>query len=383
MGTDMTDVFGIADILVSHALRAHAGSIAIIAYYGSYAQGTASETSDLDLFYIPDPGEARTLCSQFIIDGLPYDFWPVSWRMAEEIANARSSRPWAVSASLIAAAKVLYHRSPADLARFTGLQARIHELTQPESRPFMVERALHAFREVSFHAGQMRLALAREDEAGLYWAGRNLAHAAVNCLALVNQTYFARGWGTNFSQILELPCQPPSFEPLLRAILLPENREGMLAAAEELGRAVRRILAEAQTDVTAPESPQEVFRDFYFFVFEYANKVVSACQRRDVMAATAAACQMQEQICQLMNKVDRGFFGSEFNLLGEYGGGYRKAGFPDLIGPASRGDLAALEEGARQLDAAVRAWLESHAVDLGILSSTEELHRFLNNRDPA
>ena len=50
----MSDVFEIAEILVSHAVRAHQDEIAIIAYYGSYAKGLASPTSDLDIFYIPD-----------------------------------------------------------------------------------------------------------------------------------------------------------------------------------------------------------------------------------------------------------------------------------------------------------------------------------------
>jgi len=141
----MPDVFKIAEILVSHAVRAHKDEVAIIAYCGSYAKGTASPTSDLDVYYIPDEGKAKSLSSQFIIDGLPYDFWAVPWKFAEDIANARSRRPWAVAASLIADTKVLYHRSQEDLDRFNALKARIKELTRPESRKIMVERKTHFF----------------------------------------------------------------------------------------------------------------------------------------------------------------------------------------------------------------------------------------------
>ena len=66
----MADVFRIAEILVSHAVRVHRDEVAIIAYYGSYAKGLASPTSDLDIFYIPHEGKAESLSSQFVLDGL-------------------------------------------------------------------------------------------------------------------------------------------------------------------------------------------------------------------------------------------------------------------------------------------------------------------------
>jgi lysophospholipase L1-like esterase len=86
------DVSRIADILVAHAQRVHLGETGIIVYYGSHAKGPASLTSDLDILYIPDEVKARSLCTQCILDGLPYFFWPVSWRMAHDIATASSHR---------------------------------------------------------------------------------------------------------------------------------------------------------------------------------------------------------------------------------------------------------------------------------------------------
>jgi len=378
----MPDVFEIADILVSHAVRAHGDDIAIIAYYGSYARDVASSTSDLDLFYIPDEGKARALCSQFVIDGLPYDFWPVSWKLAEDIANARSKRPWAVSASLIADAKVLYHRSQPDLDRFNGLQARIAELTRPESRAIMVEKGLEAFKETLFQLGQIRLALDGDDAAGTRWAGQQFVNSAANCLALVNQMYFTKGLGANLHQILELEQKPNGLEDMIRAIVLSQDTDSMLGAADRLAKEVRDILLAAQASISAPSDAKEVFKDFYFYIVEYGHKVLSACENADVMAAGFAAFQMQEQICQLMNKVDKGFWSADFNLLGEYAGAYERAGFPDLLEPASQGDLVALAKRVRRLDERAREWFESHSIALNVLSGKEELRRFLNQRDP-
>ena len=75
--------------------------------------------------------------------------------------------------------------------------------------------------------------------------------------------------------------------------------------------------------------------------------------------------------------------GEDFNLLGEYAGAYEKAGFPNLLESASRGDLAALAGQARRLDEKVREWLTGRSIALNVLDDEEDLRRFLNQRDPA
>jgi hypothetical protein len=378
----MHDVFEVADILVSHATADYGDEIGIIVYCGSYAKGTATATSDLDLYYIPDEGKAASLASTFVIDGLPYDFWGPPWKMLEEIANARSRRPWAVSASLVADTKVLYARSQEDLARFNALKARIQELIQPESRGYMVERALDEFRTTLFQLGQMRLANTAGDMPGLHWAGWKFASSAVNCLALVNQVYFSKGWGSNIAQILQMAQKPDDLEALLNGILQPVGPVEILANADRLASEVRAILRAAQDSLAEPSPPQEIFKDFYYYVHEYKNKVLGACQKSDVLAASSAAFHLQELICVLMNKVEAGFYGVDFNLLGEYLGGYQKAGFPDLLEPASTGDLETLTVRVDLLDTKIKNWFEQYSIDLNILKSTAELKDFLYERDP-
>lgn len=374
----MHDVFEVAEILVEHAVETYGGLIAIIAYYGSYAKGRATPASDLDLFYIPDEGQAGALSSQFVLDGLPYDFWPISWIFAEELADARSGRPWAVSASLIADARVLHHRSPADLARFESLQERIAALTRPECRGEMVARALEAFKEVLFEWGQLRLAVNGESAAEVSLEAHKFLYAVVNCLALLNQSYFSRGWGANWPEVFALPQQPPGFEGRVERLLASQEDEQLLSEAEGLIGDLRALLLEAQAAIAQPKEPAQVFANLYPFVFEYVQKVLAACERGKVRAARSAAFQLQEELSRAMNEVDRGFYGAAVNLLGEVDRGYREAGFPDLFEPALRGDLDALARQVHRLDERVRAWLESHDVAFNVLESREALQRFLD-----
>jgi len=387
-GGQMTDVFKIADILVSHAVRVHGDEVALIVYYGSYASGKATSTSDLDIYYVPDDGKAESLSTTFVIGDLPYDFECLPWKVLENIANAKSRNHWAVSASMIADAKVLYCRSDADLERFNALKARIAELTRPESRGYMVERGLEEFKTTLFQLGQMRLAVAGNDLPGLHWAGWQFICCAVNCLALVNQTYFSKGWGANMPQILALRQRPTDLETMLNGILQPQSQNQVspnlvMEQADQLALQVRKTLLAAQASLAEPSDAKEAFVDFYFDVHEYKTKVLSACECGDRLKASAAAFALQQLICELMNKVDKGFFGTDFNLLGEYLDGYQKAGFPDLTMFAAQGDLPALARQVQLLDEKAREWFTSRSVELNILESEAALLQLLNRKDPA
>jgi hypothetical protein len=379
----MTDVFRVARVLVEHAVRVHGDAVAIIAYYGSRARGMGSATSDLDIFYIPEEGQAGSLCTQFVLDGLPYDFWPVSWRTAERVANAESDRPWAFSASLLADAKVLHACSPEDRARFEALQARIAELTRPEQRGLMIGKALDAFPTALHHLGQMQLAAARGDRAGLQGAGFDLANGAVNCLALVNQVYLRRGWGADLAEVREMQQRPADLEAMLSGLMLPEGPDQALQQATRLVGEVREVLLAAQQSTAEVAAVGEVFRDYYFFVHEYVAKIVSACAREQRLAAAAAALALQRELCEQMSKVTDGAPHLDFHLLGEYQDPYLAAGFPDLLGPAGRGELTELAARARELQEKVAAWLGEHGVDLNVLASEDDLPPFLDARDPA
>ena len=380
----MTDVFKIADILVSHAVQVHGNDIALVVYHGSYALGTATSTSDLDIYYVPDEGKAESLSTTFVIGDLPYDFECMPWKVLEDIANAKARNSWAVSASMVANAKVLYCRSDADLEHFNALKTRIAELTRSESRGYMVERGLEEFKTTLFQLGQMRLAVAYNDMPGLYLAGWQFICSAVNCLALVNQTYFSKGWGANLPQILAMRQRPSDMETMLNGILQPQSPSQVMEHADQLALQVRKNLLIAQASVAEQWDAKEAFVDFYFDVHEYKTKILSACGREDRLAASAAAFALQELICALMNKVDKGFFGgTDFNLFGEYLDGFQKAGFPDLTMFAAQGNLPALARQVQLLDEKAREWFTSRSVELNILENEAALLQLLNRRDPA
>jgi len=91
-------------------------------------------------------------------------------------------------------------------------------------------------------------------------------NSAVNCLALVNQTYFTKGWGANWSQILKMPQKPDGLEEMIREIITPQDTDCMIEEADKLAKEVRRILLAAQASISEPVDARDVFKDFYFYI---------------------------------------------------------------------------------------------------------------------
>jgi hypothetical protein len=175
-GTFMIDVLQVANALVSHVQKAYAQNVAIVAYYGSYAMDTASAGSDLDMYYIPDAGKAESLYRSFVVAGIPFEFWPVSWEFAEEIASGKHR--WAVAPSILTNARVLYWRSDADLERFDALKAQIASLQKPENKSVLVARAWDTFQTAPFYLETLRLSCACQDVLGTRWMGCQLANTS-------------------------------------------------------------------------------------------------------------------------------------------------------------------------------------------------------------
>jgi predicted nucleotidyltransferase len=374
------DVFEIAAILVAHAVQTHGAEVAIIAYYGSHAKGLATDTSDLDICYIPDEGKAAGLSSQFVLDGLPYDFWPLDWATAEQIADAAPGRPWAVAASLLADARILYARSPADRARFEALQARVVARTQPESYPFMVGRSLEAFKSTLFRLAQLRLAVAKGDPSTRLAAAWEYVNSVLDCLALLNQTWFAKGWGANTGELERLRRRPGRLEESIRSIVLRPAGDQQLAAADRLTGEVRQILLEAQAGVAVPAPAVEVFKDFFPIVVELAGKVYRACEAGDAMSAGYGAYLLQHEVSSLLNRVRPGFDAADLNLLSEYSPAYAKTGFPDLLEAAAHGDLDELARRVQVLERKLAEWLVEQGINLNIVATTAVLPEFLSSR---
>jgi hypothetical protein len=369
------DVFKVADLLVSRAVETHADEIDIIGYYGSYAQGTARATSDLDIFYIPAEGKDPPVGRTVLVQGILFDFWPIRWETMEGFATGRL-RGWSLAPAIVHHARVIRSRNEDQAARFAALKQKVLDLQEPAARPVMIRRALEEFRNVLAYVGNLRLAVASGDLTDVRYAGWKVILSVWECLALANQVFFDRGWGHLLEQIPRLNSRPADLEALFVAIGTSPDPAEIADSAERLTLGTRRVLRELQETLTHSRTVQEMFSGSYPEIKDGLGKILSACQKQLPLAASAAAWAAQSDLSLMLNDLRSSSDFSSFNLYSEFGLLYRELGFPDLMRVPST-DLSQLEAQVSLLDDRLRQWLQDQSVELCEFETLEAFERSL------
>ncbi|MHB8927227.1 MAG: hypothetical protein ACYC9Q_06100 [Bacillota bacterium] len=372
----MPDVFRVLELLVSKVTERYADEVDLVAYYGSYAQGTATTRSDLDFFYVPAEGRNPPVGRTVLIGGLLFDFWPIRWDTLDGFATGRI-RGWSMAPALVYHAKVVYKRSEEAESRLQALQQKIADLQRPEAKTQMVRRALDAFPAVLGHLGNLRLAAAGGQLADVRHAGFQVLLSAWECLALANRAFFDRGFRSIVEQTSRLQAKPEGFEGLVETIGTSSDPREIVAAAEGLALGTREVLRRFQESLPAERSVSEQFDGAYPEIRDGLRKVISACEQGRRFDAGIAAWRQQAELGEMLAGLQRQI-GSHpaFNLYREFSAAYEELGLPNLIGLAS-GDLVKLAEETELLDQRVQRWLREQSVSLQVYENIEEFARSL------
>lgn len=106
--------------IINKVKTEYSNDISLVVVYGSYINGTANSKSDVDCYYIPKTERGYELAIGFIIDGVGYDIFPMSWERVTEIAELQDSL-----SPLVGDAQIVYYNDISEAERFRTLQERL------------------------------------------------------------------------------------------------------------------------------------------------------------------------------------------------------------------------------------------------------------------
>lgn len=365
----MINVFEVSDTILEHVRLNYAEDIAIIAYYGSYAQGTATARSDLDFFFIPMAPKGYEASIQFIVDEISFDFWPISWERAERMATFQDSKT-----TIIADSKLLYVRSEGDKERFMKLRNTISEHQKPENRMKCIEKSELELNNVYVHLYKLE----RANDISIYRIeAHDILTDLLQSLALLNQTYFTKGFGKNKEQIMSFSLKPANLEKTMNTILHSDRKEDILQACHQLLEETTELILTEKEKLAPTSSYPDRLKGVYEEFKGNFDKIITACEERDYDTAFFHTINVQDEIARFLYFAEKGHYPTNLTSHSSYMDGYIRAGLPELIPLLDVNRLTELQAAVERLSTLLERHLQANGVIINRFDDNEHFALFL------
>lgn len=293
----------------------YAGDVAMLVCYGSTVNGTANSRSDVDFYFVPKTKRAMGLMQTFIIEGIGYDLFPISWERLEGFAQIKESL-----IPLLGDAQIRYSASEEDLEHFEKLRQTL--LQNLSDSDLMHRRACEQL-QTAYNMGK-KAEKAEIDICSLRLIEGRVIMTLAEAVAYENHTYFKKGLKMQFHDLGQMNGKPASFMELYIAIIEARTEKQLL---EKLSQ----ILTETSTflsfipdyipaDSLKKENVGEISVDFqalaeiYQEISSTFNKIYICCEQGNTVLAYLSAVSLQGELDEIA-----GEYGFErYDLLGTY-----------------------------------------------------------------
>lgn len=339
-----------ADILIEKIRKDYKDDIAVVIIMGSYIYNDTHSKSDLDMFFVPKTERGYKLGITFIIGGIGFDFWPVSWERLERIACYEEK-----TMSVITEGKVLYYASEADLERFNTIKNKALDVSD---RFKFIEKAKEKLNGA--YKDYFKLCNAQTvSDAGIYAIG--IIYTVTYALALLNGITVKRGRGKLKQEILNMPLIPENFSELYDAAFTVSDIGKLRDTYGKLINNTEVLILRERKKYSKTVPFSDALNGFYEEIINFYNKIYHACEAGDKVTAFFASVELTCEIESVLKGTD-----VSPKLL------------PDIISAYDPENLSRLASMARRHQIKFVELLTAKGVNIRQFNSFDELETFLD-----
>ena len=287
------------------AEREFSEDISLVCVYGSWLNGTANHLSDVDCYFIPRTHRGYGLARTFILEGVGYDIFPLSWERLEKMASLEDGMQ-----PLLGDVQVIWQDGNESMDRLNALQETLRQNLQDTS--------------LTHSAAQTRCRRAAELLAGAAAPRERLAAGyamtlLAEALVLWKGEYFRFGMKGQYADLCRLFPGPVS--DLYARIAQAPDGPSALDTARQLLENVQELLNlppfPVQPEPLAPPAPGEpdapALAELYQEICSTFNKIYLCCENGNYVLAflSAGVLQLDLDAAQSMGL-------PEINLLAQF-----------------------------------------------------------------
>jgi hypothetical protein len=333
----------IADCLIEKIKKDYEGDISLVHVHGSYFYNDTHALSDLDLYFVPKTQRGYNLALTFILNGIGFDYWPLSWERLERIANHEEQ-----TVSIIINGKILYYHSKEDLERFTNLKDKANNITDKKKYKNNGKKIMNNIYKHYFKIANV------DDIIEIRKCTIEIIDTLSFALAQLNCTPIKRGRKYLLSEILSMKQIPDNFEGIYQKLFAEKDTDKIKELLYML-----IINTEKLFENNVKSTFLENFNGFYEEMIQYYNKIYHACETGDKYTALFAGVEITSEIAELLRKSD-----CSYKL-------------PDMIGAYDPDDLNKIKEMAKKQQDYLEKILKENGVKLRTFNDIDELRNYL------
>lgn len=292
----------IVDWITAKAKRDYSEDIALILAYGSYINGTANEKSDVDCYFIPKTQRGYSFGADFILNGIGYDIFPMSWQRVENIANLKDHL-----SPCVGDVRVLFYSTDEDLERFKALQSKLRSnlCDREYTQKVAGERFADACALYSKMKNSKSLCETRK-------YGGIIIMTLADVLAVYNNDYFHFGLKTQYEDLQKLKNKPKTFVQNYANVIESRNRGEAENYCHELLKTVSEymgfelIIERRQEEENAPV--QDICTDYnvlaglYEEISSTFNKIYVCSESGNYILAFLSAVCLQNVLTEVLEQ---------------------------------------------------------------------------------
>lgn len=274
-----------ADILIEKIEKDYKNDIALVVMMGSNIYNDTHSRSDLDMYFVINTPRGSELGMTFIIDGIGFDFWPISWTRLEKIANHEER-----ITSIITEGRIIYYSSEEDLKKFQDLREKALDVSDGKK---FIEKSRKVFDQVYKKYFMMET---KEKLFEVRRLGLGIIYLLAWSLALLNRTTIKRGRGKLKTEILNMVLSPDNFENEYDLIFDSNNIYEVKKSIHNLIINTENLISREETKIRETFNFKDQLNGFYEELINNYNKIYHACEAGDHVTVLFAASEIEQEI---------------------------------------------------------------------------------------
>jgi len=276
--------------IVKNIENNYPNDIAILLCYGSYVTKCHNRLSDIDFCFVPKNDKGKEVSKQFIIDGIGYDLWPVSWGRFESMASLDNS-----FGSIIMDGKILYAASEAESKRIEELRTELKknllndEFSKSKAKNFIDKSKIEYF-------GTMQ-----SNPTAVYIAAQKAIENIIVAMAIMNGMYLKKGLKSINDEIIKYKYCIEKISEKYRKIIFTENLLEVSSLVYGLISEIEILWKKIYVEET-PKNNHDLSGFFEEFKSTY-NKLVYECENKNYEKAYYAAYMIDKETLETIQPI--------------------------------------------------------------------------------